>query len=72
MAYNISGETNSNSRIIVINESDWTVEATTENINSTFEIADLVSGTKTIIARENSTGYIIGYGGVIPYESVPE
>lgn len=63
MGYKISGSTSENSRIIVLNQSDWSLESTSSGIINSFEIDGITEGQKTIIARNNN-GKISGVGNV--------
>jgi len=64
MPYKISGTKNETARIIVINESDWSIEANTIVSGSgSYEIEYLFSGHKWVIAG-NSDGMLLGYGSV--------
>jgi hypothetical protein len=67
----ISGNLSAGARIIVVNESNWTVESNTTKSAGNFEITDLADGDKTIISRA-STGECVGYGNVTAiYEEPP-
>jgi hypothetical protein len=64
MPYKISGTKSEISRIIILNESDWSIESNTVVSGSgAYEIDSLETGNKSVIARAND-GEIIGYGGV--------
>jgi len=64
MGYKISGSKSHAARVIVLKESDWSIESNTVVSGSgDYEIENLVSGTKTVIAR-NSDGWVKGYGNV--------
>lgn len=67
MAYKILGSTSEASIVIVIKESDWSIETTQSGIIGSFEIEALVSGTKTVVAR-NMLGSIAAYGKVQAFE----
>jgi hypothetical protein len=60
---NISGNISADARVIVVKESDWTVESNTTETGGAFEIIGLASGAKTVIAR-SSDGECYGYGNV--------
>jgi len=69
MSYKISGTLNESARILVLKESDWSIESNIERSAGDYEIENLVSGTKTVVAIDNS-GEIVGYGGVSPKECI--
>lgn len=69
MPYKISGELSEDARIIVINESDWSIDSNTQESLGTFEIT-VSEGQKTIIGRTNN-GLTKGYGGVTPEQIGP-
>lgn len=70
MPYKISGSLSDASRIIIIKESDWSIESnTTESVGS-YEINELVSGNKLVAARK-SDGESLGYGSVTPEYYAP-
>ncbi len=75
MAYKISGSKSDLARVIILKESDWSIESNTIISGSgSYEIDSVTSGTKSIIAR-NDDGYVLGYGNVesVYYEEeVPE
>jgi len=65
MSYRIAGFKSETARIIVLNESDWSIEHNTIISGSdNYEADSLVSGTKTVIAVK-SDGYMMGYGNVV-------
>lgn len=68
MAYKISGTLSEDSRVIIVNESDWSVESNTQESSGSYEILSLASGTKTVIARAND-GYSLGFGNVVPIDT---
>jgi len=70
MSYTISGTVSAASRILVLNNHSWTVESNTISSGNTYEVT-IVGGDKTIIAREISTGYVVGYGGMSYYDDTP-
>lgn len=72
MGYKISGMTTENARIIIVKESDWSIEKNQEVSNGGYDITGLTNDSKTIIARA-ANGHSIGYGNVTPefYTSVP-
>jgi len=62
MPHKISGTKSETARIIVLNEADWSIESNTVVSGSgAYEMLDVVSGTKTVIARSEE-GKIVGYG----------
>lgn len=65
MPYKLTGSISEDARIIIINESDWSVESNTQETTGSFEISGLSEGAKTIIGRI-SNGYSAAYGGVSP------
>lgn len=65
MPYKISGALSDASRIIVIKESDWSIESNTEESSGAYEVENLISGYKTIVARK-SDGESMGYGNTTP------
>jgi len=65
MAYKISGTLSESARILVLKESDWSIEASVEKSAGSYEVDSLVNGTKTIISINNS-GKVVGYGSVVP------
>ena len=69
MPYKISGTLYDSARIIVIKESDWSIESNTEESSGEYEVGELESGYKWIISRK-SDGEAIGYGLVTPIEYV--
>jgi len=69
MIYKISGTLNGSARILVLNESDWLIESNVEKPAGDYELPGLVSGTKTVVAIDES-GEIVCYGNVLPEECV--
>ena len=61
----ISGNISADARLIIVKESDWTVESNTTETGGAFEVNGLTSGAKTVISRAAS-GECAGYGGVGP------
>ena len=62
----VKGSYSDTTRIIVINESDWSVEYnSTHSGSGYYEIQPLVSGTKTLVGIRESDGSSIGYGNVL-------
>jgi hypothetical protein len=59
----ISGDISSNARLIIVKESDWTVESNTTETGGAFEVTGLASGVKTVISRAAS-GECAGFGNV--------
>ena len=60
---NISGNISSDARLIIVKESDWTVESNTTETGGAFEVTGLASGAKTVISRAVS-GECAGFGNV--------
>jgi len=56
---------NESARILVLKESDWSIESNVERSAGDYEVENLVSGTKTIVAIGDSSE-IVGYGDVSP------
>lgn len=67
MPYKISGTLSGAARIIIIKESDWSIESNTEESVGAYEVDELVSGAKLVLARK-SDGEALGYGSVAPAE----
>jgi len=68
LTYKISGYLqDSAAKIIVLGESDWEVETTQDVTLGNYEITDLVSGTKSVLAV-SPEGEVVGFGGVDPVE----
>lgn len=65
MPYKISGTTNENSRVIVIKQSDWSLEKTQSGLINNFEIDGLLGGNKLVITR-NDLGDISAFGNINP------
>ena len=72
MPYKISGTKSETARIIIIKESDWSIESNTVVSGSgSYEVTDLETGNKTVVARTNA-GKMVGYGIVSPeYYALP-
>jgi hypothetical protein len=71
MPYKISGTKSETGRVMILKESDWTIESNTVVSGSgAYEITDLIEGQKTAVARA-ADGEITGYGNVAAafYES---
>lgn len=62
MPYKISGTTEE-ARIIIIEESGWTIESNTEESAGSYSVEDLAAGKKLIIARK-SDGEAVAFGDV--------
>ena len=69
MPYKISGTLYDAARIIVIKESDWSIESNTEESSGAYEVDGLESGYKWVLARKLN-GEVRGYGYVSPIEYV--
>lgn len=63
MPYKISGTTTDLARVIVIDEATWTVEYNQALSIGNYEISDMVSGTKWVMAMNND-GQSVGYGHI--------
>jgi len=63
MAYKVSGSLSEDARIIVIDESDWSVESNTNETAGSYSIETLDIGKKTVLARKSS-GEGTMYGNV--------
>jgi hypothetical protein len=65
-AYEISGTKSETARIIVFDESDWSIESNTVVSGSgVYEIDMYDTNTRTVIAKSNS-GELLGYGNITP------
>jgi hypothetical protein len=66
----ISGIVSSNkARIMVIKETDWTVESNSTSSVGAFEISGLTPGKKLIISRA-ITGECLGFGNITAIEEI--
>jgi len=71
MPYKISGTKSETARIIILKESDWSIESNTVISGSgAYEVGDLETGNKSVISRTND-GEVLGYGAVSAEEYVP-
>jgi hypothetical protein len=71
MPYKILGSKSETARIIILKESDWSIESNTIISGSgSYEVENLVSGTKTVLSR-NTDGWLKGYGSVSPEYYIP-
>ena len=61
----VSGTVQESTRVIIINESDWTIESNTIESGS-YEITGLTSGKKTVIAQAADDHQTTGYGNITP------
>jgi alpha-tubulin suppressor-like RCC1 family protein len=69
MPYKISGTKSETARIMILKESDWSIESNTVISGSgVYEVDGLETGTKTTLARTED-GEFIGFGSVTPIES---
>ena len=71
MPYKISGEKSETARIMVLKESDWSIESNTVISGSgAYEIDGLEEGKKLTLARTD-LGEMLGFGNITPefYES---
>lgn len=64
MPYKIEGNVSEQSRVLILSESDFSIENSTVE-SGTYEIEGLSSGRKLVVARSNS-GQAAGYGYVDP------
>jgi len=64
MPYKISGDLSDTVRIIVIKESDWSIESNTTESASSYELF-VTNSAKTVLARK-SDGEGFGYGNITP------
>lgn len=62
--YKVSGTISEDSRVLVINESNWTVESNTEESVGSYEVTTS-GGYKTVLSRQ-SDGATLGFGSVTP------
>lgn len=70
MSYKISGTKSETSRVIIIKESDWSIESNTMVSGSgAYSVEDLETGNKLAFSRAND-GEIVGYGAVAAEEIV--
>ena len=69
MPYKISGTLSDTARIIIIKESDWSIESNTEESSGSYEVDSLDSSYKWIISRK-SDGEVLGYGYITPIEYI--
>jgi len=67
MPYKISGTLSDTARIIIIKESDWSIESNTTESVGAYEVGSLVTGAKWVIARK-SDGELLAFGNVTPEE----
>ena len=71
MPYKISGTKSETSRVIIVKESDWTVESNTVVSGSgAYSIEDLVTGNKLAFSRAED-GEIVGFGSIAPIYYAP-
>ena len=72
MPYKISGTKSETARIIILKESDWSIESNTVVSGSgAYSVEELESGVKTVIT-ESTSGEMLGYGDVSPeYYIIP-
>jgi len=72
MPYKISGTLTDGARVIIIEESDWSISSSTVETSGSFVIDELdESGDKLVIARRTSDGWGLGYGSVTPEYYAP-
>lgn len=65
MPYKISGNLGEDAKIIVVKETDWSVEGTSDEVAGEYEVGNLITGEKLIISRKDD-GHSISYGNVTP------
>ena len=66
MPYKISGTKSETARIMILKESDWSIESNTVVSGSgAYEVLSLIDGTKMVVAESNE-GEVLGYGSVTP------
>jgi len=71
MPYKISGTKSETARVIVLKESDWSIESNTVISGSgAYEVDTLASGTKLVFGRKDN-GEVVGYGNVMAFEPEP-
>jgi len=69
MPYKISGTKSETARVMVLKESDWSIESNTVISGSgAYEVDGLETGAKTTLALTEE-GEFIGFGGITPIES---
>ena len=68
--YKIEGTLQYPGRILIFDESDWSLEANELKPAGAYEISGLNGNKKTIVARANSNGKTVGVGNVTPTEIV--
>ena len=67
MPYKISGTKSETARIMILKESDWSIEyETVVSGSGAYEIDGLESGSKTVVARSND-GEMLGHGSVVAW-----
>lgn len=64
MAYKISGNLGEDSKIIIINESNWDTDTTSDEVSGNYEVTTS-AGNKLVTARK-SDGHSVSYGDVEP------
>jgi hypothetical protein len=68
MPYKIEGTTNTNGELVILDESNWTVEKTLDiDSSQAYSANALASGIKTVFAK-TPEGEVVGYGNV---EAIP-
>lgn len=63
MGYKISGTLSAAARIIIIKESDWSIESNT-NESGSYDVTGLDSGLKLVIARKTADGEALAKGNI--------
>jgi hypothetical protein len=66
--YTIEGTLSEDARVLIIDESDWSLESNTEESSGDYIIEGLNSNSKTVVAR-HSTGEALVYGNITPIET---
>jgi hypothetical protein len=66
MAYKISGNLGEDGRIIIVDETDWSIETNQELSAGAYEITNLSNTAKSVVAR-TASGKVVAYGNVTPF-----
>ena len=69
MAGIISGNTPASSRVIIVDESDWSVESNTIE-SGDYSVGSLTENNKLVLSR-NAEGEVVAYGDITPIISTP-
>ena len=73
MPYKIAGTKSETARVMILKESDWSIESNTVISGSgSYEVSDLIEGQKLAVARA-ADGEITGFGNIagVFYELPP-